>query len=352
MDRGQSGTIGVIIVTFRSSDVIEDCLASLIRSDYPDLKIVICDNASPDETVARIRSWAAERTIGFAEYPADGSDALQFTAFAQVTLLRSDRNLGFAGGVNIGLAALRAHSQVGLFWLLNPDCVVEPDTASAYARRAAAGPFALMGGRTVYYETPNRIQSDGGRVNMWTGICRNVNQGLLPDQTVPPDERSIDFISGANLVISRTFMEQAGLMPENYFLYFEEVDWALRRGSLPLVLCPEAIVYHHGGTAIGSGSISRRASGFANYFNYRNRMRFLARFNAMALPVGYAYSMLKIGRLILRGAWEEVAGALLGLHQLAPPKSVASRIAPESLAMAFGRWAGSVRTSEDIGKAS
>ena len=101
--------------------------------------------------------------------------------------------------------------------------------------------------------------------------------------------------------------------------------------------CPEAIIYHHGGTASGSGSISRRASAFANYFYYRNRMRFVGRFNWPALPSAYAYSLLKIAKLVLLGAWDEAAGAMRGLHQLPPSATMSARLSPEAAERAFGR---------------
>jgi GT2 family glycosyltransferase len=140
------------------------------------------------------------------------------------------------------------------------------------------------------------------------------------------------------MVASRQFIEMVGPLREDYFLYYEEVDWAFRRGGLPLRTCPEAVVHHHGGTSIGTGDINRRASAFANYFNFRNRLRFLARFAWPALPVAYVYSMAQIARLVLTGSGREAVGALRGLHQLRPPREVADRIAPEAAELAFGRW--------------
>lgn len=318
-------TLGVVVLCYRSSDVIVACLDSLLASEHEHVRIVVCDNASPDDTVAKVRAWAADRGVDFAEHAADGGERPAGAPLHHVTLLRSARNLGFAGGVNLGLGALTPHPEIDLFWVLNPDTVVTPGAASAFARAAAtAGPFSLMGGRTIYLEPPNYIQSDGGRINRWTGVCRNENQGVLPADATLPDPDTLDFISGANMVASRPFLETTGLMREDYFLYYEEVDWAFRRGDLPLAVCPEAIVYHHGGTTIGTGSLSRRPSGFANYYNFRNRMLFVGRFLKASLPISYAFSMMKVVQLLLlHGAWSEAVGALRGLHQLSPPAAAA-----------------------------
>ena len=88
------------------------------------------------------------------------------------------------------------------------------------------------------------------------------------------------------MVVSRDFLARVGPMREDYFLYYEEVDWALRRGDLPLAFAGDAIVYHHGGTSIGTGRLDERPSAFSNYFNYRNRMRFMRRFHPWRLRSG------------------------------------------------------------------
>ncbi len=331
--------ISVIVVTYCSEDIIEACLDSLLASSGASLRVAVCDNASPDESAALVVQWAKRRGVSFSETEA-GARAPVDGDLPWLTLLRVPSNLGFAGGVNVGLTWFLSRPEIGLFWVLNPDSVVEPGTAAAYVRHAEeAGPFALMGGRTQYLEPPGYVQSDGGRIRRWTGgVCYNVNQGLLPAEATPPAAESLDFLSGANVVASRAFIQAAGLLQEDYFLYYEEVDWAFRRGALPLVTCPEAVVHHHGGTTIGSGSITRLGSAFANYFNFRNRMRFVARFAWPMLPAAYVYSMLQIFKLLLAGGGRPAAGAVRGLHQLPPPREVADRIAPDAAVLAFGRW--------------
>lgn len=192
--------------------------------------------------------------------------------------MRAPVNGGFAFGSNRGLELLLGDPQLQLFWLLNPDCEVLPDTAAHFLASGREGGFSLMGGRTIYLTRPDAIQTDGGRVSRWTGVCESINAGRPLAGTQMQDAASVDFITGANCVASRQFIEQAGLMEEDYFLYYEEVDWAFRRGDLPLRQVPEAVIHHHGGTTTGTGTIDRSPSAFANYFNYRNLLRFVRRF--------------------------------------------------------------------------
>jgi Predicted glycosyltransferases len=318
--------LAVIIVAYRSADVLEACLASLFTADAPPERIVLCDNASPDDSagLARRAAEAAGWTVAEAR-PGEAPPA------ARLVILRLGANRGYAGAINPALAMLAADCGIDLFWVLNPDCVVAPGAPSAFRRAAAASPaFALMGGRIRYLEPPGLIQSDGGVVSRWTGLCRNLNQRLRPEEAVFPDAARLDFISGASMVASRAFLEAAGPMPEDYFLYYEEVDWAARRGDLPLLLVPDALVYHHGGTAIGSRTPGRRGSPMSEWFNNRNRLRFVRRHRPAALPLALLYSLARAARLFLAGDGPAAGAAVRGLIGLPPPAEVAARLPPEA----------------------
>lgn len=326
--------IGVAIVAFNSADVIVACLDSLFASEGANMRVAVVDNASQDATVAIIRDWASRHAdVSFEERSAgDTRDA-----GAALTLIRAPNNGGYAYGVNHALEHLLRESALELFWILNPDCEVAPDTARQYCSAGDKGAFALMSGRTIYKDAPHRIQTDGGKVHRWTGVCSSINAGVDPASARMPEAASLDYLTGANLVASRRFIAQAGPMTEDYFLYYEEVDWAYRRGALPLRLVADAIVYHQGGTTIGSGSITRRASPFANFFNYRNRIRFMRRHRPIAVPVAVAYALAKAGQLWIQGAHAEAVAVVAGTLGLRPPRAVRDRIATEEARrLAFG----------------
>jgi len=327
--------LGVAIVTFQSAQIIGDCLSSLAASQSVRFKAVVLDNASTDDTLAVIRKWAAAQPAGF-RYEEAELGAIT-TPRADLTVLRSPVNGGFAYGTNCCLKLLLTDPALGMFWLLNPDARPRPDTARHYVAAAREGPFGLLGGRTVFADNPHIIQTDGGRVSRWTGTCTSVNGGADVAQVVMPQPATLDYCTGANMVASRLFVEQCGLMPEDYFLLYEEVDWAMRRGDLSLRVVPQAVVEHLGGTSIGTGIRGRRSSPFAQYFSFRNRMRFLRRFSPASVPLGIAYGLLKAVQLLAvyrapDEAWAVVAGSV----GLGPPASVRARLDPAAQALAFG----------------
>ena len=328
--------IGVVVVTFNSADVISDCLESLSQSSYPSLRVVVVDNASNDDTIEVVTKWGRNQK-GFLDIPSGTSLDDAALDKASAVLVRSGTNLGFAGGVNVGLKLLMPHQGTDLFWVLNPDSQVEVESAARYAARAEeVGEFGLMGGRTIYVHPADTIQSDGGTVNAKTGICSNINHSKPASTTPFPEQMEIHYISGANVVASRKFMETVGLMSEDYFLYYEEVDWALRRNSLKLIYAEEATVKHHGGTSIGSPVIGKiQGTAFSNYFNYRSRMYFIKKFHPGSLVTAYGYSLLKVVRLVLEGNFDEARGAFHGLFDLPPPGNVRARLTEDAARIAF-----------------
>jgi GT2 family glycosyltransferase len=346
--------LGVVIVLFNSSDIIAECLERLYASHDAPLKIVLVDNNSTDNTCDVVRDWASGRSpfsnpensplgqgdgvvpkpLPLEEYQL--AEGLNLTT--KLSMIHSPVNGGFGYAVNCGLKSLLTDPEIDLFWVLNPDCVPHPEAASAYLKRANSGDFGLMTGLTVYYERPDKIQTFGGRVGRWTATCRQISSGLSPKTTSAPDANSVDFVTGANLLVTRQFIEKIGLMAEDYFLYYEEVDWAFRRKEFSILVAPEALVYHHGGTSIGSASVTRRASPFANYFNFRNRIRFAGRHLRASLPFVYLFAIAKAVQLLLKGAPSEAWAIFCGVFDLQPPREVSQRITDKSAReLAFGR---------------
>lgn len=350
--------IGVVIVSYNSRREILDCVESVLSAGYSRLRIVICDNASPDDTPTLIRDWAAghhvdrPRKIHPISWPAFdherfafeevGVEAVRSNAapgWSSVQLICSRINLGFARGVNLAVSLLKADPKVDLFWILNPDCIVPPGTPAIFARTHLREPeVGMIGSRVLFADRPDTIQADGGgQVDPWTGNARSVNELAAHSQTQRPMSERFDYIVGSNVVVTRSFLDVAGPMPEEYFLFYEEVDWAARRSTLKLGYADGGIVYHHGGTATGSWAPDRRPSDFTYFFMFRNRMRFVRRYMPLALPYAYGHALLRVlGILIVRRARPEAYAALRGMHGLPPPAAVGARIDATAHRLAFG----------------
>lgn len=314
--------IGVTIVNYRGGDVTPQCLGSLFAAGWDRLRVVVVDNASPDDSVAAIRAWAEAHAPSPPTILTAGDPPPAGPPPSLSILLRPD-NGGFAAGVNAGLALLRRDPEIELFWVLNPDVIVPEGAPAGYAAAAAAaGPgLGLLGGRVLYAETPDLVQNDGGRVRWALGRPVSVNIGRRAADCAPPAGDSLDYVHGSNIIATRAFLDAAGPMPERYFLYYDEIDWALRRGALRIETCDVAI-HHVSGATIGSGSAQRRASPLSVYFDFRNRLSFLKRWRPLCAPTAYLFSWALIARMLLHRDWPAAAAAFAGLHRLGPTAAV------------------------------
>ena len=279
-----------------------------------------------------IKDWASGRVPFKADLPFALSDIAKPVALDgsgtghHITLIETGENSGFAGGVNRGLAYLAKDPAIDRFWVLNPDCAVPPGTPAKLA--AHQGDFSLMGNRIIIQDDPDKIQLDGGLINWATGVTFNLNTLQNPATTPAPSPTAMQFISGASMVASRKFYESVGPMREDYFLYYEEVDWALRRNA-PLAWAADAPVYHKGGASIGSRTMRQRASAVSLYFIHRARLKFLWRFRKSGLIGGIAYSLAKAAQFLAARDPKGAVALLRGTFQMSAPRAVRQKIGQE-----------------------
>jgi len=331
-------TIGVILVSYNTGDILYDCLESLLASahgsDGTDLRVLVVDNASPTPALPGLQAWASGDTpwdgngkpfapraqrapveVIARDFAAEGHHAsLPSLSSNTIGFLQSGANDGFAAGVNHGLRTFQAMEDVDYFWVLNSDAMVEAATPAALERAAAANPgFGILGGRTFYTNPPLMVQTDGGRIDLKTG--RLFPNGLGKTGRDVPGPVMIEYVAGCHMLVSRAYLDQAGLMPEDYFLFYEEVDWCMRRGDLPLIWVSDAPIHHENGASIGSESLTAGPSRTAAYWMARNRLRFIRRWNPKALPIAVAYTAFKTLQFLRKGHRDAARAALRGLLQ-------------------------------------
>ena len=320
--------VGVVLVNWnRWRDTIE-ALVSLLHSTVP-LRVVVVYNASADGSLDQIEAWArgdliaepASASMARFSRPARpkpvalrrlGPDDLA-AAVSQpadgITLIDSGGNLGFAGGNNIGLNLLLTDPAIDCFWLLNNDTVVEADTAEQLAATMAATPAIGICGTVVrFYWSPDLVQAlNGYRFNLWTGDGAAIHN-RMPATTAFDAAKvaaAMDFVLGASLAVSRAFLRDVGLMEARYFLYFEEIDWAVRnrrRGKARFAtgFAAAATVYHKEGGSVGSSAIEGKRSVMADYWLNRSRLAFIRRHYPWLLPWHWLFTLARIGRRLLR----------------------------------------------------
>jgi hypothetical protein len=301
-------------------DTIE-CLESVFRLRDPDFRVVVCDNASSDESVQKIRQWANGDVRAHSQNPQlshlclppcpkpvlhkelsrkEAERCSPGKVEAQLILIRNGANLGFAGGTNVGLRFAMQDNACQYFWVLNNDTVVDPGALATLVRQAEKQPkLGLCGSLILSYADPKRLQVQGGRrFSKWTGRAQ------IPPRLTVEESRSrkpkFDYIEGASMLATRSFLEEVGLLEERYFLYYEEVDWAVRaRGKFAMGYAPDSIVYHKEGASIGSNLDRGKRSLMSTRYLVRSRVLFTRKFGPLFLPtVLGAISLAALHRLL------------------------------------------------------
>lgn len=320
----------IILLNWNGAGDTVACLESVLRLQDVDFKAVVCDNGSNDESVETFRAWAAGglvadtagnplpeaqrapvlkplRLIEYTRAEAEQGGRPAVDGAAQVVLLHTGDNLGFAGGCNVGLRFAMARGDADFVWLLNNDTVVEPQSLAALVARAQQPDRpGIVGSLLCYFDQPDRVQSlGGGTYSPQRAMSRHIADGALRSALKPAElaaaERDMVYVVGASMLVSRRFLATVGVMQEDYFLYFEEMDWAERGRrldpTLGLAFAPNSIVYHKVGASAGT---QRRSMLSLRYLTV-NRLRFVKRFYAEQLPAAR-----------LSVAWEGVKALLKG----------------------------------------
>lgn len=226
-------------------------VASLFES-VPRPSIVVVDNGSPPSQLDMLRSGL----------PTD------------VSFIESGENLGYAGGNNLGISvALRAGAD--FVWILNADVVVEPVALRLLLDAAASHPRAGIIGSRVLHGRSDEIWFNGGEI-VWGrgGATRHLGMGKTDTEVPALGSAAVDYVTGAAMLVRSAVFADVGLLPEDYFLYFEETDFSVRArlAGWWAMIEPRSRVRHF---KRSSGSLPQP---YFVYYFIRNRIVFGTRF--------------------------------------------------------------------------
>jgi GT2 family glycosyltransferase len=264
--------VSILVLNWNNWRDTNECLASLQSLEYPNWDAIVLDNGSTDDSIERIR----ER-------------------FPAIEILKLRSNLGFAKGNNAGIrAGLERGAEY--VWLLNNDTEVTPQSLSAMIEKAEVNPsVGAVGSVLMYKDRPNEIQLwGGGRVNFWMARPYHFS--------VPVKDTEIEYICGASLLISRVALLNIGPLDEDFFMYWEDVDYCfrLRKAGLLLAVAADSTVLHKGSASFESGGVVQDS-----YYTRASKLFFQkhAVFPRFSFWMGVAILILKRAFL---GRWENL----------------------------------------------
>jgi len=286
--------VSIIIVSWNAKSVVQQCLPSVVATDYPDLEIIFADNASTDGSAA----WIAR------EYPS-------------IKIVRHPDNALFARGNNAALP----HATGDLVLLLNNDVEVPPGWLRPLVDAMTGAPdIAAVQPKLLQYDDRGRFEYAGGAGGYLDRLGYPFTRGRLintmePDRGQYDDARDVFWATGAALLLRRSALDEVGLLDERFEMHMEEIDlcWRLQRHGYRVRVEPTSTVYHIGGASLPQSSPRK------TYYNFRNSLLMLYKNLPPAewrrtLPLRMACDLGALGRALVGGRPQE-AGAILRAYR-------------------------------------
>ena len=295
----ESPTISFITICYNgfkdTCKLIESLLDKIHSISY---EIIVVDNASRENEAEKIRAL----------YPT-------------VITIRSDVNKGFSGGNNIGLRVAKGK----YFFLINNDTYIESDNITCLIERLESRPEIGGVSPKIRFAFPPQNIQFAGYTPLSSITLRNEGIGFgCPDDGRFDTPHTTPYLHGAAMMVKREVIEKAGMMPEIFFLYYEELDWCthITRVGYELWYEPRCTVFHKESQSTGQLSALR------TYYLTRNRLLYAwrnldgsRRFLSIAYQMTVAAGKNGIS-FLLKGHPELLTSTLKGISAFIriPPK--------------------------------
>ncbi len=248
----KSAKVSVVVLNWNGWQDTIKCVEALLKSSYPRIYIIICDNGSDDDSVKQIRAWCASHDIALADQSSHRAEVL---SDVMVTLIKTGGNLGFARGNNVGIR--HALSTGGDYvFVLNNDTIVSPDCIKSLVefgekttQAALMGPKVLDEGTMRYTQRPLAHQLSFPAIvfglsalrRLVTGTRLSARYSCSDDAPTP-----VYVIPGSAMMFKAGALRAIDLFDEATFLYWEEFIIAekMRQRGLLTYLVPHAVLWH------------------------------------------------------------------------------------------------------------
>ena len=264
----QNNKVAIIIVNWKQYELTKSCLSTLKSSKFNDFQIILIDNESNQKDLNDLKNQ-----------------------FDQVKTFTSEKNLGFTGANNIGIN-YAIKNQFEYVMLLNNDTEIDKnfinpllEAFQKYNKLGAVQPVIMN-----FYQN-KKVWNAGGNLNKFFGYTSVIKKPKYIN-------RKIDWITGCCILIKTVVIKKVGLLDENFFAYYEDVDWSIRikKAGYDLAVVKSSLIYHHGSKASKNESSEGTLSPFVHYLNIRNHIFLLRKnkdiFNSFGILVFQFFKIL------------------------------------------------------------
>ena len=239
--------VSIVTINYNNLKVTLELLLSIEECLYKNLQVIVVDNGSKINPTEEIRR-----------------------KFPVAEVIRSDINLGFSGGNNLGCTKAKGE----FIFFVNNDTLFAENVIEELVKPFYEHPdVGIVSPKIIYYESPNLIQYAGStEINSVTGRNRVIGQGEVDNDNIFKSGYTF-FAHGAAMIVRKELLDEIGGFPEVFFLYYEEIDYSyrVRKSGLRIYYNNRAVIYHRVSYSVGEDSPLK------TYYMTRNRIMFMQR---------------------------------------------------------------------------
>ena len=280
--------VSIVAINFNQLKVTEAFLDSLLKVTYPNIEVIVVDNASHIDPCEYLQK----------KYP-------------NYKFIRSNDNLGFAGGNNLAIRKAKGD----YFMMLNNDTEVDPDFLQPLVECMESNQkVGMVGSKVRFFDRPEIIQYAGSTpMTRFTATAHFI--GFNEKDVGQYDTETVtSFASGAAMMTSRKLCKDVGLMASFFFLYYEELDWQerIRKAGYEIRFIPTSLVFHKHSISVGKGSALQA------YWQTRNRFLLIRRnFGNFEVFISFIYMTFFAGPYNILKYLKEFRWRSLKVHGIA-----------------------------------
>ena len=313
-----SPKVYILILNYKKWQDAKDCLDSVLQLEHENYSVFVIDNHSQNNSVDHLIHWLkheyAHMPLAQTESGNAALEQIDFSSFTRkefqenfnvrempkIIFIENDENRGFAAGNNLVIEKLV--NEDAYLWLLNPDMIVEPSTLTELVEFACSSPSKSIIGATIKFH----VEPD--KIHLLGGAQINFNSAAVKLITSMNNLSKIDYISGGSFFTHASHFRELGLLPEDYFLYWEETDWCYhaKQKGYQMLLCAKAVCYDKISSTIGKGFL-------ADYFYTRNGLLFISRYQRKKIPLALLSAFMRLLKRFITGQWQRARGVYLGI---------------------------------------
>ena len=283
----------IIIINFGTPEYSIECLESVHENSHGVFQLVVVDVLNIDQSVEKVTRWIEEKKDD------------------RFILIEEKENKGFAFANNIGIKYSLRQDDCDFLWILNNDTVIEKNSLTElinfYKQNKDIGNTGFIGSKILDYGDKKLIQNVGGTFNKWTGYSVLIGMGEKDTGQFDNQNIKVDYVIGASMFCHTSLIKKIGMMPEDYFLYYEDIDWCItaQKAGFRNYTCTKSIIYHKQGLSTGAKLLTKDSHLKNKKHLYLSYLKLYRKHYKWLLPIAYLILIKQLLGMIYHQKYNE-----------------------------------------------